>query len=45
MPLAEDIVRDSVRDMVKENPDLKKKKYTELRHMAIEKHGPQKVTA
>lgn len=44
VPLAEDIVRDSVRDMVKEDPGLKKKKYTELRHMAIEKHGPQKVT-
>jgi hypothetical protein len=42
IPLAEDIVRDSVRDMVKVNPGLKKKKYRELREMAIEKHGPRK---
>lgn len=41
VPLAEDIVRASVKDMVKADPGLKKKHYRELRSMAIEKHGPQ----
>lgn len=43
VPLAEDIVRESVRDLVQENPSLKRKKYGELREMAIDKYGPQKV--
>lgn len=43
VPLAEDIVRSSIKDMVKAEPNLKRKKYRELREMAIEKHGPQKV--
>lgn len=42
IPLAESLVNESIRDMVKADPSLKKKKRQELREMAIEKHGPQK---
>lgn len=43
IPLAEDIIQDSVREMVKVDPSLKKKKKQELREMVIEKHGPKKA--
>lgn len=42
IPLAADIVAESIRDMVKADPSLKNKKLPELKEMAIEKHGPQK---
>lgn len=45
-PLAEDLVQESVRNLVKSNPGLKAKSKKELREMAIDKHAlPRKTTA
>lgn len=44
IPLAADLVNEAVRDMVKADPSLRKKKLPELKAMAIEKHGPQKAS-
>jgi hypothetical protein len=37
--LADDIIADSARDMIKKNPDLGKLSRAELRHKVVEKHG------
>ena len=40
VPLGNDIVNSFARDMVKKNPDLKRKNRAELRQMILDKHGP-----
>lgn len=40
--LAEDIVQRNVREMIKKDPSLKKKKRQELREMVIDKHGEKR---
>lgn len=41
-PLGEDIIRDRAAEMVRKNPDLKRKSRRELREAVLEKHGPSK---
>mgnify|MGYP001610868419 CR=1 FL=1 len=39
-PLANDIINNFAKDMVKTNPDLKRKSRAEIRQMVLERHGP-----
>ena len=38
-PLADDIIHDTARDMLKKDPSLKRKSRSELRDMIVDKHG------
>lgn len=42
VPLAEDLIRSNARQMVQDNPDLKRLSRRELRERVLEKHGPSK---